>query len=346
MPIALRSAASPLGLAVSVLVLLVAATAGLLVGPAGLPPAQVLLSLLSHLPLLHIRSSLGAADRAVVWDLRLPRVVLGAMVGWLLAMSGASYQGAFQNPLADPYLLGTAAGAGLGATLVIEYGPGTTGSWYADPLPLAAFGGGTVAVLVAYGLGVVSSRRRDPGTVVLAGVAVTFFFTALQTYFQQQHAQDLQQVYSWILGSLSGAGWHQVTLVLPYALISSLILLYHRRSLDVLSVGDAEATNLGLDVSRARLWVVIGSTLATAAAVAVSGLIGFVGLIVPHAVRLATRSGYRSIVPLSILNGAAFLVLADLAARTVASPAEIPIGVVTAFFGAPFFLLILRRAGR
>lgn len=325
--------------------LVAAALVGLMIGPADLSPGQILAQLASHLPLLHIHSGLSAAERAVVWQLRMPRVVLGAMVGWLLALSGASYQGAFQNPLADPYLLGTAAGAGLGATLVIEYGPASS-SWYADPLPLAAFAGGALAVLIAYVLGVATQRRREAATVVLAGVAVTFFFTAIQTYFQQQHAQDMQQVYQWILGSLSAASWHSVILLLPYGVVSTVILLAHRRSLDVLSVGDAEAANLGLDVNRARLWVVVGATLATASAVAVSGLIGFVGLIVPHGIRLVTRGGYRAIVPLSMMAGGAFLVLADVLARTVTSPAELPIGVVTAFFGAPFFLLILRRGLR
>ena len=318
---------------------------GLIVGPAGLPPGEVLLAVLAHVPLLHIHSDLSPTDQAIVWDLRLPRVVLGALVGWLLAMSGAAYQGAFQNPLADPYLLGTAAGAGLGATLMIEYGPAQS-SWFVNPLPLAAFGGGALAVLIAYALGVSTQRRREAGTVVLAGVAVTFFFTAVQTYFQQLKAQDLRAVYSWILGSLTTADWHDVGLLLPYAAVSTALILARRRDLDVLSVGDAEAANLGLDVNRSRLLVVVGATLGTASAVAFSGLIGFVGLIVPHTVRLLTRAGYRSIVPLSMLGGAAFLVLADVVARSVTSPAELPIGVVTAFFGAPFFLIVLRRGVR
>jgi iron complex transport system permease protein len=318
---------------------------GLVVGPADLPPGQVLLSVLAHLPLLHIHSGLSSTDQAIVWQLRMPRVALGGMVGWLLAMSGAAYQGAFQNPLADPYLLGTAAGAGLGATLVIEYGPAQS-SWLVNPLPVAAFAGGALAVMVAYVLGVATQRRREAGTVVLAGVAVTFFFTAVQTYFQQLKAQDLRAVYGWILGSLTSADWHDVLLLLPYWAVSTLIILSRRRDLDVLSVGDAEAANLGLDVSRSRLLIVVGATLGTASAVAFSGLIGFVGLIVPHTVRLLTRSGYRSIVPLSMLGGATFLVLADIVARTITAPAELPIGVVTAFFGAPFFLIVLRRGLR
>jgi len=219
-------------------------------------------------------------------------------------------------------------------------------SWFVNPLPLAAFAGGALAVFIAYGLGVATQRRREAGTVVLAGVAVTFFFTAVQTYFQQRNAQDLRAVYGWILGSLTSADWHDVILLLPYATVSTVLLLVRRRDLDVLSVGDAEAANLGLDVSRSRLLIVVGATLATASAVAFSGLIGFVGLIVPHCVRLLTRGSYRTIVPLSMLGGAAFLVLADVLARTITAPAELPIGVVTAFFGAPFFLLVLRRGLR
>ena len=332
-------------LVVAAAALLGAFVLGLVVGPADLSPGAVLAQILSHVPGLPVHSHMSTADRSIVWQLRMPRAVLGALVGGLLAASGASYQGAFQNPLADPYLLGTAAGAGLGATIMIVYGP-TTSSWPVDPVPLAALAGGTAAVAFAYVIGTTAGRGRDSVTVVLAGVAVTSFLAAVQTYVLQQHSLDLRQVYTWILGRLSVAGWHDVVLLLPYAAVSSALLLAHGRHLDVLRVGDAEATSLGLNVRRARLLVVIGATLATASAVAVSGLIGFVGLIVPHTVRLATRSGYRTILPVSMVAGAAFLILADVLARTLNAGSEVPIGVVTAFFGAPFFLVVLRRGAR
>ena len=253
--------------------------------------------------------------------------------------AGCSYQGAFRNPLVDPYLLGVAAGAGLGATIAIAYTRSAVDSY--DLLPLAAFLGAALGVTLAYVLGA-SSGSSDSGTLVLAGVTVVSFLTAIQTFIQQQHSQSFQQVYSWILGRLDVAGWHDVALVSPYIVVSSVALLAHRRMLDVLSVGDEEAASLGLNVRRVRLTIVVFATVGTAAAVAVTGLIGFVGIIVPHAIRLAVGSSYRIVLPLSILAGGAFLVFADVIARTVVAPGELPIGVVTAFFGAPFFALVLR----
>jgi iron complex transport system permease protein len=181
---------------------------------------------------------------------------------------------------------------------------------------------------------------------ILSGVAVASFLTAVQTYLQQRNQDTIRQVYSWILGRLSTAGWREVLIVLPYAALTAIVLLAHRRILDVLAVGDDEASTLGLDARRTRLLIVVAASLGTAAAVAVSGLIGFVGIIVPHTVRLLAGSSHRVILPLSVLFGAAFLVACDLLARTLSSPAEIPIGVITAFFGAPFFILVLRTAKR
>src|SRR5581483_2629445 len=270
--------------------------------------------------------------------IRLPRVVLGALVGAMLATAGASYQGVFRNPLADPYLLGVAAGAGLGATLAVAYAPGR------QLMPPAAFAGGMVAVGLTYAIGRSAGRDRSGATFVLAGVTVVSFFTALQTFVQQQNADTLQQVYSWILGSLPSSGWHDVVLLAPYVGFALAALLLHRRLLDVLSLGDEEAATLGVDVDRIRLVVVVAATVGTAGAVAVSGLIGFVGIIVPHALRLLVGASYRILLPLSIVVGAGFLVLADVVARTALSPAELPIGVVTAFCGAPFFAIVLRTS--
>ncbi len=177
-------------------------------------------------------------------------------------------------------------------------------------------------------------------------MAVASFLTALQAYVQLREADTLRQVYSWILGQLSTAGWGDVVLILPYVALSGLAIVLHRRLLDVMSVGDEEADSLGIRAGRIRLVLVVAATLATAAAVAVSGLIAFVGIIVPHAIRLTVGSSFRVVLPLSIFVGAAFLILADLLARTVIAPAEIPIGVITAFFGAPFFLLVLSRSRR
>jgi iron complex transport system permease protein len=315
---------------------------GLMIGPAGPTWWRVPLELLNRLPFLSVDSGLSATDWSIVWQIRAPRVVLAAIVGSTLSIAGASYQGVFRNPLVDPYLLGVAAGAGLGATIVITINRSGTSSWIIDPLPMIAFGGGLIAVLVTYLLGTTAKGERSSTSLVLAGVAVTSLATAAQTFLLQRNSDVVRQVYSWILGRLSSATWGDVRLVLPYVVFSTVVLLLHRRLLDVLRVGDEEAAALGVNVSRVRLAVVIAATLGTASVVAVSGLIGFVGIIVPHAVRLVVGTSYRLVLPISLLFGAAFLILADIPGRVLDNPAETPIGVVTAFLGAPFFLLILR----
>jgi iron complex transport system permease protein len=278
----------------------------------------------------------------VLWQLRAPRVALAALVGGMLAVSGSAYQGVFRNPLADPYLLGIAGGAGLGATLAIVYGVASTGT--DAVVPLAAFAGAIAAVVATYVLGRSAGAARTTGALVLAGVTVATFTAAVQTFVQQRHTDVLQNVYSWLLGGFTTSTWRDVAVAAPYIVGSSLVLVLHRRVLDVLSLGDEEAASLGVNVARTRIVIVAAATLGTAAAVAVSGLIAFVGIIVPHTIRLLVSTSYRAVVPLSLVVGAGFLVLTDVLARTVLSPAELPIGVVTAFFGAPFFAVVLRTS--
>jgi iron complex transport system permease protein len=337
-----RTARTQLALLAAVAFLAVALLIGLLVGPVHLGAVNVVRATFAHV--FGLRSPLSGSDDAILWQLRLPRVILGAIVGGTLAAAGAAYQGVFRNPLADPYLLGAAAGAGLGATLTVAYAPAS--ALTGDVLPVAAFGGAAIAVFAAYALGRSAGVAAGPAALVLAGVTITSFFTAMQTFVQQQHVQTVQEIYSWLLGRLATAGWREVGIVLPYAFAAWLVILAHRRLLDVLAVGDEEAAALGVNVARVRLLVVFAATIGTAAAVAVSGLIGFVGIIVPHTIRLIVGGSYRLLLPLSVLVGAGFLVLADVAARTVMSPAELPIGVVTAFFGAPFFAVVLRTSRR
>lgn len=309
----------------SVLLLAGALVLGVMIGPAG---------------------SWGSADWNIVWNVRMPRVVLAGIVGAMLSLAGASYQGVFRNPLVDPYLLGVAAGAGLGATVVFALGRQSTSGWLVDPLPLAAFGAGLVAVLLTYLVGASFGGNRDGVTLVLAGVAVTSLATAVQAFVLQRNNDVIREVYSWILGRLTTASWGDVRLVLPYVVVSSVVLLLHRRHLDMFRVGDDEARALGTSVERVRLVVVIAATMGTAAVVSVSGLIGFVGIVVPHAVRLLAGASYRRVLPLSLTVGAAFLILADIPGRVLQDPAETPIGVVTAFLGAPFFIVILRTRRR
>ncbi len=333
---------SPLWASAAVAFLLFALVVGVLVGPIDLGIGGVLESTAARLHLPGASSPLSPTEEAILWQIRVPRVVLAALVGGMLALAGATYQGVFRNPLADPYLLGVAAGAGLGATIAIAYLPeGLRGQ---RALPVAAFVGGAVAVVLTYAVGRSAKRERDAATLVLAGVTVAAFFTAWQTFLQQQNAETLQQVYTWILGNIPSTGWSDVVLILPYVAVAAVVILALRRVVDILNLGDDEAASLGVDVRRVRLALVVSATLGTAAAVAVTGLIGFVGIIVPHAIRLLTGVGYRALLPLSVIVGAGFLVLADVIARTALSPAEIPLGVVTAFFGAPFFALVLRSA--
>jgi len=330
-----------------VLGLTAAVLAGLLgtaVGPVRIPLASTLAALADRLPFVTLDHGLSTVQSTILFDIRAPRVVLGLAVGALLSGSGAAYQGVFRNPLADPYLLGVAAGAGLGATLAIV--TGTAGLVGGFALPAAAFAGAVLAVLATAGLSLRRGRPAGPASLILAGVAVAALLAAVQTYLLQRHADSLRVVYGWLLGRLSTVGWSEVRIVLPILIVTAAVLVLTSGTLDVLAVGDEEATTLGIRPGPVRALVLAVASLATATAVAVSGLIGFVGLIVPHGVRLIAGTRNRRVVPLSMLFGAAFLALADLVARTVQAPAELPIGVITAFVGAPAFLLILRSQQR
>ncbi len=332
-------------LLISFLALFAAAAAGLTIGPADIGARAAIVEVLDHLPFLRVDSGLSTIQRNIVWEVRAPRVALGLLVGSALALAGGSYQAVFRNPLADPYLLGTAAGAGLGATLAIVSDVGD-GVGALDPVPLSAFAGAITAVALTWGLGAAGDSRRSPASLLLAGVAVAAFLTAMQTYVLQRNVDTIREVYQWILGRLNIASWESVVVLLPYVVVSAAVILTYARVLDVMSVGDAEATTLGIRPGRTRAIIVVAATLATAAAVAASGLIAFVGLIVPHTVRLLFGASNRVVLPLSAILGAAFLVAVDLVARTISSPAEIPIGVVTAVFGAPFFIVVLRSSRR
>ncbi|WP_048876712.1 FecCD family ABC transporter permease [Saccharomonospora saliphila] len=326
----------PGALLVALLVLVAVVVLALVVGAGELGWRRVLDELVAQVT--GTTSPLSEREAAIVWQLRLPRVLLAAVVGAALASAGAAFQGVFRNPLAEPYLLGAAAGAGLGATAVMVLAPAVTG-WVIGPVPLAAFTGALTGVGLSWVLG--RSAGSGTATLLLAGVAVTAFLTAVQTFVQQLNTDTIDEVYTWTMGGLNVTGWQDLWLTLPYVVPALVVLCVCARLLDVLALGDAEAASLGLRPGLVRLVSLGAASLATAAAVAVSGLIGFVGIVVPHVVRLLAGASYRVIVPLSVLGGAAFLVAADLLARTL-MPGELPLGVVTAFAGAPFFALVLR----
>jgi iron complex transport system permease protein len=303
---------------------------GVSFGPISLDFMKILRTLFG------LSGGLQDEEKILFLQLRLPRVLLAALVGAALATSGAVYQTVFRNPLADPYLLGAAAGAGLGATLALTHG---TQSFYAA-LPLFAFLGGVLAVAATF---TISGRAfADPATLLLSGIAIGSFATAVQTYLQQRNSEVLRPVYSWILGQLTVADWNVVKWASIYIVLALFILIRMSRLLDGLLLSDEEAFSLGISPNKVRIIAIGAATLATATAVSASGLIGFVGIVVPHLVRGLTKRATNRALFTVALSGAAFLVLADLGARTLLSPAELPIGVITAFVGAPFLLFVLR----
>jgi iron complex transport system permease protein len=323
------------GLLVLVTVMLLA----LLAGASDLGWQRVLAEIVAQLT--GGTSPLSEREAAIVWQIRMPRVLLAGLVGAALASSGAAFQGVFRNPLADPYLLGAAAGAST-TTIVVAIPAPAASDWVVGPLPLAAFAGALGGVGLSWLLGK-SSGGTGTATLLLAGVAVAAFLTAVQTFVQQLNTETIKQVYTWMLGGLNISGWHEVWLALPYIAAAAVVMCLCARLLDVLTLGDTEASSLGVRPGRVRLLLLVAASLATAAAVSVSGLIGFVGIVVPHLVRMLAGASYRVIMPMSLVGGAAFLIVADHVARTV-MPGELPLGVVTAFAGAPFFVLILRTA--
>ncbi|MFJ3295791.1 FecCD family ABC transporter permease [Streptomyces bacillaris] len=297
---------------------------------------------------VHHRIGLGGQplDRvgeSVLWNVRLPRVVLALLVGASLGCAGALMQGVFGNPLAEPGVIGISAGAAVGAVASIALGLTFFGNW---TITVFAFIAGLATVLLVYTLSR-SGGRTEVVTLILTGIAVNAFAGALigLFIFFADNAQ-ITQITFWQLGSLSQATWPKVLAVLPCALAGLLIAPFYARKLDLLALGERPARHLGVDVERLRITLVLVVALLTAAAVAVAGIISFVGLLVPHLLRMANGPGHRFLVPGSALGGALVLVAGDLAARTVAAPAELPLGVLTALFGSPFFFWLLRRTRR
>ncbi len=280
--------------------------------------------------------------REILLGLRIPRVLLGLLVGGGLAISGAVLQALLRNPLADPFILGISGGAGAGAVLVLALGLVSAGS---GVLPMAAFGGALVAIFLVFGVASATGRALDVRVLLLAGVVVGSFFTAvIALVLSLSEARAVRDAVLWMMGSLAGGSWRNVGVVAAYTLPSLAILYGLARPLNILAVGEDTAAYLGTNVEGVKRVAYAVASLVTAAGVAVVGIIGFVGLVVPHAIRLLIGSDLRTVLPLSFLAGGAFLVLSDLAARLALAPTEIPIGVITAFLGVPLFLVLLRRS--
>ncbi len=329
---------------IATVALLVACAAGVMVGKAALDLDTIVGIAAYRLHLSQAVPWWPASHETILMEIRLPRVILAALVGAGLSMAGATYQALFRNPLADPYLVGVAGGAGLGATLAM-----------AAPLPAlfyamgvvqgAAFLGALLTVAVVYSLARVG-RSTPVTTLLLAGVAVGSVANALMSFVMYSEGDKLSVIYAWLLGGFNVASWQQVAMVAPGVAIAAVTVSLLGRVANVMQLDDDQARSLGVNVEMVKLVLVLGATLATAAAVSAAGLIGFVGLVVPHVVRMLWGPDHRSLIPLSVLVGGAFLVAADAGARLLPGPQEIPVGVVTAFCGAPFFLYLLRQQKR
>lgn len=328
--------------AAGVAVLVLVSAVALVSGAATIPIGDTVRILAGAIPGVDVAGSWPASWERIIWDVRLPRVTLAGLVGATLAYAGATYQGVLRNPLADPYLIGVAAGAGFGATLAFMV-PISAVLVVISPVPFFAFLGAIVAVSVAYSIARIGARVPST-TLILAGVAISSLASAATMMLYMMAGDSLRSIFSWIMGSLNLATWDKIWLVLPYTAVMAVAVLAHARVLNVLQLDEEQARHLGINVERVKLILIGTASMATAAAVSVSGLIGFVGLIVPHMVRLVWGPDYRTLLPLSMIYGASFLIISDLIARTVISPGELPVGVITAFFGAPFFLFLLRRA--
>ncbi|MDA2934984.1 iron chelate uptake ABC transporter family permease subunit [Acidobacteria bacterium AH-259-D05] len=313
------------------------------IGSVHIPPLSVVQIVMSKFSFLDI-GGVPESWNIIIWEIRFPRIALAGLVGSALAIAGATYQGLFRNPLADPYLIGVASGAGLGAAVVLTTRIPVDLHGF-NLLPVAAFTGGLLAVAAAYAI-----AKRSAGlpltTLILSGVVIASLASALTSLLMIRADPDVRPLLIWLLGGFTGANWQKVRMVLPYLVPGVLMVMAHGRILNLLQLDEEEAIQLGVNVERTKLILITLASLITAVAVCVSGLIGFVGLIAPHAVRLVWGYDHRFLLPMSMLVGAGFLILADIAARIAVNPGELPVGVVTAFCGAPFFLYLLRRGGK
>ena len=328
-------------LLISLALLLVMLILSVAIGPVWIPPGTVL-SLLAGRLAGDLPTQAAGIFATILFEIRLPHALLIVLTGAALAGSGASYQGLFRNPLADPYLIGVASGAGLGAVIAMSI------RWPADLLglyviPAAAFAGALVTVMLVYSLARYG-KSLPTTTLILAGVAISSFATSLTSFLMLRSNEELRRATGWLLGGSLMSGWQPVLAVLPYMLIGLAVLVTSGHALNVLQFGEEQASQMGLRAERVKFLLILAASLTAASAVAFSGIIGFIGLIVPHLVRLLWGADYRRLVPLSVISGGSALLIADLISRVALAPQILPVGIVTALAGAPFFLWILRRS--
>ena len=331
----------PVILLFSFLALLVVSILSMGIGAVSIPAESVARVILSHLPIPVTSADIDAVSHTIVWDIRLPRTLLAILVGAALATSGGVMQGFFQNPMADPYIVGISSGAALGATaafaLEIDF-------WVfgLSAVSVCAFVCALTVTMLVYAL----SRRQGhvaTGTLLLTGIAVGSLATSVTSFLLVMGRADQRTILFWLMGSFSTRRWDHVHMLLPYVIVGLAIVIVFARDLNILLLGDEQAAHLGINVERVKLILLVAAACLAAAAVAVSGIIGFVGLIIPHLVRLIAGPDYRTLTPMSAIAGGLLLVLADTVARTALAPAEMPIGILTTVLGGPFFLYLLRR---
>ncbi|MBN2898954.1 MAG: iron chelate uptake ABC transporter family permease subunit [Clostridia bacterium] len=290
-------------------------------------------------------SDIGLPFQKIVWSIRLPRVLMAMLVGVGLSISGAAYQGIFRNPMADPYVLGVSSGAAFGATLAIVF-IGDHSYMGFSTVTICAFVGALSTIALVYVIGQVH-KRNTIATLLLAGIAVSFFLSAIVSLLMIMHREAIERVYLWTMGSMAAANWTKVSAMLPVMVLGIIVLLAFSRDLDVMVSGEEEAKSLGINVDVVRKILLVSTSIMVASAVSVSGIIGFVGLIVPHTVRLFFGSSHKVLLPTSALCGGIFMVVTDTFARIAMPPVEIPVGAITAVVGAPYFIyLLLSRSGK
>lgn len=311
------------------------------IGSEKIPSQEINKILIAKLTGRHL---LGSPIETIVWDLRLPRILVAALVGASLALAGVAFQGILRNPLADPYIVGTSAGAAVGGVFAIVFN--IRGSLLGiSAIAVLAFVGALLAMYLVYRISVIGGRIPVE-TFLLAGVVVGSFLWAMVSFLLTLAKQNMQEIVFWLMGSTGSASWSGVTMLFIYFIIGFAGLIYLSHSLNILTLGDESAMHLGVEVEKVKNLIIIFASLVTAASVASAGLIGFVGLMIPHVIRLVAGADHRTLIPTSAIAGAIYLMWVDTAARSILSPREIPVGVLTAIMGAPFFLYLLRKRKR
>lgn len=338
----MKTRQKPIFLILAILLCLAIMYVCTIIGPASVSLAdanKILLSKLFHADVDLTGISRGSIS--IIWNVRLPRVIMGFIAGAALAVCGCGYQGIFKNPMADPYVLGVSSGAALGATIgiILHFSASFLGL---SGTALLAFAGSFASIFLVYSISHVG-KKVPVSTLLLSGVAVNLMLSALMSLLMMLNRSSMDQIMFWTMGSLNGKGWHQILSTLPYVIIGVIILFLSARELDIMLTGEDTATQLGVNVEFLKKKILFASSLLTAAVISVTGIIGFVGLVVPHVVRLFTGPKHRKLMPVSLVFGGTFLIICDTVART-ATTQEIPVGVITSVCGGPFFLYLLRKA--